>query len=164
MAQVTTPMDGLFSRCCQTDSNQSQYGPKCRNLFPTNLTPLGESGVTVKLEIVSAVERALLIEMVSDGGMNDDEFLQTLHVVEPLHRSLPSSKRKVEILSPIVQLAASFLLVGIAVFLHPRTVGSQLFGHQYMTAAAPIHLFIFNFNGVLQSRRFVTKLSWTSPS
>jgi hypothetical protein len=48
-----------------------------------------------KLEIVTAVERALLIEAVVDGGMNGDEFRQTPHAVEPFHGSLPSSKRKV---------------------------------------------------------------------
>jgi hypothetical protein len=122
--------------------NQSHYGPKCQNLFRTKLAPLSESGGAVKLEIVSAVERAFLIEMVVDGGMNSDEFLQTSDAAEPLHGSLPSSKRKVGILSPIVQPAASFLLVGIASFLHRRTEGSQLVGHQNMRAAAPLHLFI----------------------
>jgi hypothetical protein len=102
------------------------------------LAPLSESGSTVKLEIVPAVERALLIEMVVDGGMNGDEFLQTSHAAEPLHGSLRSSKRKVGILSPIVQPAASFPLVGIADFLHRRTEGSQLVGHQYMWAAVQI--------------------------
>jgi hypothetical protein len=79
------------------------------------LAPLSESGGTVQLEIVPAVERALLIEMVVDGGMNGDEFLQTLHAAEPLHDSLRSSKQKVGILSPIVQPAASFLIVCIAI-------------------------------------------------
>jgi hypothetical protein len=78
------------------------------------LAPLSESGGTVQLQTVSAAERALLIEMVVDGSMNCDEFLQTSHAAEPLHGSLRSSKRKVEILSPIVQPSASFLLVGIA--------------------------------------------------
>jgi hypothetical protein len=40
-------------------------------------------------EIASAVERALLIEMVVDGGMNGDEFLQTSHAAEPLYGSSP---------------------------------------------------------------------------
>jgi hypothetical protein len=53
--------------------------------------------------------------MVVDGGMNSDEFLQTSDAAEPLHGSFPSSKRKVGLLSPIVQPAASFPLVGIAI-------------------------------------------------
>jgi hypothetical protein len=84
--------------------------------------------------------------MVVDVGMNGDQFLQTSHTAEPLHGSLPSSKRKVGILSPIVQPAASFLLVGIASFLHRLTLGLQLVGHQNMRAAAPLHL-LYNFNG-----------------
>jgi hypothetical protein len=122
--------------------NQSHYGPKCQNLFRTKLAPLSESGGAVKLEIVSAVERAFLMEMVVDGGMNGGEFLQTSHAAEQLLGSLPSSKRKVDILNPIVLPAASFLLVGIASFLHRHTEGSQLVGHQNMRAAAPLHLFI----------------------
>jgi hypothetical protein len=47
--------------------------------------------------------------------MNSDEFLQTSDAAEPLHGSFPSSKRKVGLLSPIVQPAASFPLVGIAI-------------------------------------------------
>jgi hypothetical protein len=128
------------------------------------LAPLSESGATVKLEIVPAVERALLIEMVVDGGMNCDEFLQTLDAAEPLHASLRSSKRNVGILSPIVQPAASFLLVGIADFLHRRTVRSQLVRHQYMWAAVSFIDFLWNFNAALRSRRFVTKDSSASPS
>jgi hypothetical protein len=62
------------------------------------LAPLSESGAKVKLEIASAAERALLIEMVVDGGMNCDEFLQASHSAEPFHGSLPSSKRKVGML------------------------------------------------------------------
>ncbi|MFT5273178.1 MAG: hypothetical protein ACI85V_003207 [bacterium] len=103
------------------------------------MAPFSESGGTFKLEIVFAVERALLIEMVVDGGMNGGEFLQTSHAAEQLLGSLPSSKRKVGILNPIVLPAASFLLVGIADFLHRRTVGSQLFGHQHMRVAVPLH-------------------------
>jgi hypothetical protein len=103
------------------------------------LAPLSESGATVKLEIASAVERALLIEMDVDGGMNCDEFLQTLDAAEPFHGSLQSSKRNVGFLGPIVQPAASFLLVGIADFLHRLTVRSQLVRHQYMWAAVPLH-------------------------
>ena len=64
-------------------------------LCRTELAPLGESGGTVELEIVSAVERALLVEMVADGGMNGGEFLQTSHAAKPLHGPFSSSKRQV---------------------------------------------------------------------
>jgi hypothetical protein len=61
--------------CCQTDENWSQFAAECRTLWRTNLAPLGESRGSVGLEIVSAIERALLVEMVVDGGMNGGEFL-----------------------------------------------------------------------------------------
>ena len=73
---------------------------------------------SVELEIVSVVERALLVEMVADGGMNGGELLQTSHATEPLHCSLSSSEREMRILRPIVEPAASFVAVGIADILH----------------------------------------------
>jgi hypothetical protein len=39
------------------------------------LAPLGKSGSSVGFEIVSAVERALLVEVVADGWMKGGEFL-----------------------------------------------------------------------------------------
>lgn len=64
-----------FDGYCQTNSNQSQYVSIFRNLCRAKLAPLGESSGSVSLEIVSAVERRLLVEMVADGGMNGGEFL-----------------------------------------------------------------------------------------
>ena len=121
--------------CCQTNSNQSQHAAKCQNLCRTKLAPLGESGGSVVLEIVSAAARALLVEMVADEGMDGDEFLQSSHAMEPLHGPFSSSKWQVRILRPIVQPAARFLLVGIADILHCRAVGSKFVGYQYMRAA-----------------------------
>jgi hypothetical protein len=57
------------------------------------LAPLGKSSGSVELEIVSAVERALLIEMVADGCENGSEFLQTSHAAETLHGPFSSSER-----------------------------------------------------------------------
>ena len=68
-------------RRCQTDSNWSQFATECRNLCRTKLAPLAESGGAIELEIVSAVECALLVEMVADGGMNGDKFLESSHEV-----------------------------------------------------------------------------------
>jgi hypothetical protein len=86
------------------------------------LAPLGESGGTVQLEIISAVARALLVEMDADGGMNGDEFLQTSHPAEPLHGSLSPSKRLVRILSPVVQPTAGFLSVSIVTLIRRSVV------------------------------------------
>ena len=51
---------------CQTDSNESQFAAKCLNLCRTKLAPLGQSGGSVELEIVTWVKVALLVEMVAD--------------------------------------------------------------------------------------------------
>jgi len=42
-------------------------------------TPLGKSSGAIGLEVLSIGEAALLSEMVWDGGMDGDEFLQTSH-------------------------------------------------------------------------------------
>gem|GEM_PF-3032263 len=44
-----------------------------------------ESGGAIGLDVLSAVEAALLVEMVMDRGMNGREFLQRSHLPEPLH-------------------------------------------------------------------------------
>ena len=55
-----------IQRCCQTNSNQSQFAAKGLNLPGTKLAPLGESGGSVEFEIVTAVEGAFLVEMIVD--------------------------------------------------------------------------------------------------
>ena len=69
----------------QTNANQSQSAAKGRNLCRTKLAPLRESGGAVEFEIISTVKAALLVEMVKDGGVNGDEFLQTSHLPEAKH-------------------------------------------------------------------------------
>ncbi len=53
-----------FSRCCQTNANQSQFGTNRFYLGRTKSPPLSECGGSIGLEIVPAVEVALLVEMV----------------------------------------------------------------------------------------------------
>ena len=40
-------------RCCQTNSNQSQFAAAGVNLCGTKLAPLGKCGATVEFEIVA---------------------------------------------------------------------------------------------------------------
>jgi len=64
--------------------------------------PFGKRGVAIELEIVSAVERALLVEMVVGGDMSGDEFLQTSHAAEQLQGPFSSSsQRLMEALCPV---------------------------------------------------------------
>jgi hypothetical protein len=58
-------------------------------------TPFGQSGRTVLLENVAAVEVAFLIKMVVDGGVSGSKLLQGIDVPEPGHRAFSSSERLV---------------------------------------------------------------------
>jgi hypothetical protein len=51
-------------RCCQTNSNQSQFARKRANLCGTKKPPLGKGRGAVEFEVLSRVETALLVEMV----------------------------------------------------------------------------------------------------
>ena len=81
--------------CCQTDSNQSHFPRKRRNLGETELTPPGENSVADQLEVCPGVEVVLLVEMVRDGRENGRKFLQTAHAPEGLHCPLAPSEWKV---------------------------------------------------------------------
>jgi hypothetical protein len=63
------------------------------------------------LESGSGVEAAFLIEMVKDRGVNGGELLETSHAMEPLHGLFLSSKRRVQILSLIVEPPTGFLAI-----------------------------------------------------
>lgn len=49
--------------CCQTNSNQSQLGQGNCPLLRENATPLSKSGSAVQLEVRSAGEAAVSVEM-----------------------------------------------------------------------------------------------------
>ncbi len=53
----------LYVGCCQSNANQSPKHPKSRR-SGRKLTPLSQSGRAVLLEDISAVEVAVLIEVV----------------------------------------------------------------------------------------------------
>jgi hypothetical protein len=73
------------------------------------LTPVGQSSGTISLELGSADEVALLIEVVVDRGTGGGELLQAAHPPEALHRPFSSSQRFMCILSAVVQPAARAL-------------------------------------------------------
>lgn len=78
--------DYWATRFCQTNANSSQ-NPLPRQASGSKETaPRGESSGTVQLEILSAVEGALLIEVVVDRGVDGGEFLQASHLSKPQHR------------------------------------------------------------------------------
>ncbi len=77
---------------CQTNLNRPAKGAGLRR-SSRQLTPFGQSGRSVLLEEISAVEMAVLVEMIVDRGVSGSELLQGFDVSEPGHRALPSSKR-----------------------------------------------------------------------
>lgn len=110
------------TRWCQTNASSSQFSSGDNLLGRKKIAPLCESGGAVGLEILPTVERALLVEMIMDRGVNCDELLQRSCPTEAKHRPLPSSKRLVRILHTIVGPAASFLTIVDAEVLESRTI------------------------------------------
>lgn len=58
------------------------------------LPPLGESGGSVGLEVLTSGEAAILVEVVGDGGVDGGEELKRLHPPEAQHRPFSSPKRQ----------------------------------------------------------------------
>ena len=56
------------------------------------MTPLGQCDGAIFLEDVTAVEMAVLIEMIMDRGMNGGKLLEGLHFPELRHRPFSSSE------------------------------------------------------------------------
>jgi hypothetical protein len=73
------------------------------------LTPFSERGRAVLFEVIAAVEVAILVEVIVDGGMDGGEFLPGLYISELRHRCFSSPERLVGILGPIVEPLATGL-------------------------------------------------------
>ena len=54
---------------------------------------------------------AFLIEVVVERGVDGRELLKRLHLPEPEHRSLSSSKGQVAVLDPVISPAPDLLFV-----------------------------------------------------
>ena len=57
------------------------------------LAPLSERGSAISLENITAVEMAVLVEVVVERSMGGGEFLKGLYIPELRHRALSSWKR-----------------------------------------------------------------------
>ena len=64
-----------------------------RVLGSEKLTPLNQSGGSKIFESSSAFYVSLRIEVVVDGRVDRDEFLQSSHLPEPEHGAFSPSKR-----------------------------------------------------------------------
>ncbi len=84
------------------------------NLSGTKLPPLGKSDAACQLEGVSTDKRSFHVEVVVNGGMDGDEFLQTSHTPETQHGPFSSSKRQLRVRDAVVEPPARPLFFGSA--------------------------------------------------
>jgi hypothetical protein len=80
-------------------------------LGPSELAPLDESGGALGLEVVSAMEASLLVDVVVDEGVNGDEGLQRSLAPKAWHRPFPSSQWLVRARRTVVRVAPSHLTI-----------------------------------------------------
>ena len=120
----------------------------------TKLTPLGESGGTVGLEILSAGKIAVIVEVAKIEGM---EGCKRLHAAQAQHRPIPPLKRLMQVLSPIVPPAAGVLLAANAKFRQRRAIESQHSCHDLFHGAVPRQHFLRNFNRAYLLQLFIKK-------
>ena len=86
------------------------------------LTPFSERGSAVLLEDFTAVEVAVLVDVVVDRGVGGGKFLQGLYIPEPGHRAFPSPEWLVGILGSIVKPLSAYLTTCDPNDFHRRTV------------------------------------------
>ena len=62
---------------------------------------------------------ALGLKVVGDWGVDGSKFLQRLHLPKAQHRALSQPERQLNVLGPIVDMAANVAAVLIAKLAHP---------------------------------------------
>ena len=85
----------LQAGCCQTNANQSLFRQVRSISVGAERPPLGQSGGTVVLEVLTSGEAAILVEVVRDRGVDGGEELKSLHSPEAEHGPLSSPERQV---------------------------------------------------------------------
>jgi len=89
----------------------------------------------------------MIVNICVHGG----KFLQRFHLAKSLHSPLSSSKGKVRILNPIVEMPAHFAPINIAQFLHCSGVRSEAVGDDAFCFSVTFQSFLHE----AQSRRFI---------
>ncbi len=107
---------------------------------------------------------SFLVEVVVDRAVDSGEFLQTSHPPETKHRPLPSSEWLMRVLDAVVDPAAELALVDGTDLFQSGAIGCSRSVTIVSVGPCRRSDFLRNFNAVFLSRRFVTKLSSTSPS
>ena len=103
------------------------------------LTPFSERGSAALLEDIAAVEVAVVVEVVVDRGMSGGELLQRRCIPEPLHRSVSSSARLVEILGAIVAPPTPRLIASFADDLDREPIRPKPIGYDQSRSAVTQH-------------------------
>ena len=83
-------LDGIVNSTAVEMADRARSRPSRSELMPP-----GQCGRPVLFEDFTAVEMAVLVEMVVDRGMDGGELLESLNVPELGHRVLSSSERLV---------------------------------------------------------------------
>jgi hypothetical protein len=91
--------------------------------------------------VVSFRETAILVEVVEDGGMDGDEFLQTSHPPKALHRPLSSSEWQVRILSAVVEPSTANLQIVASQLTKSSPIGWTPVRGQDFGPTMPLHQF-----------------------
>jgi hypothetical protein len=113
---------------------------------------------------------SFLVKVVVNGAVDSGKFLQTSHPAKAKHRPLPSSEWLMRVLGAVVDPSADLALVDAPELLQSRAIGWQSIRHDRFGPAMHAQRFPeeirfadLRFNAAFLSRRFVTKLSSTSP-
>jgi len=91
--------------------------------------------------VIALGKASVLIEMVVNGSVDSNEFLQGSHAPEANHCTFSSSEWLIRILGLIVTPAARFLPIRVANNFYCNAVRSQFVGHQAMRVAMPFRRF-----------------------
>ena len=146
----------IISACwwCQSNASSSQFISTGNTLGCKEAAPLSKSGGTVQLEILSAVEGALLIEMVVYRSMDGHELLQCSHPPETEHCPFAPSERLVRILRTIVGPTAYFLSIADAKVLQRCAIGAEAIRNNLISGAVAFQRFLQEY----QRGLFITPL------
>jgi hypothetical protein len=117
---------------CQTDAHSSQFVGNGNLSGRQKTAPICERGDAVGLEVLSAGEASLLVEVVEDRGVNRCKLLQCSHAPEAEHGPLPPSKRLVRVVSTIVRTTTGFLPIADVEFTQGGTIGPEAVGHDFI--------------------------------
>jgi len=85
-----------------------------------------------------------MVEVVVDGRVDRDEFLQTSHLPEPQHGAFSSPEGEMRVFGPVVCPPRGFLSIFVSNHFHSRALGGQSIGNDHFWIAISLHRFLQN--------------------